>query len=88
MCVCTCARVYINALLEDLGSIPSTHMVAHNHLWPQLQDIFHPLLASKGTRHIYGAQTRASKAGTHINKVNNQHHMSWELAVNYTALHF
>jgi hypothetical protein len=20
---------------EDLGSIPSTHMAAHNHLWPQ-----------------------------------------------------
>ena len=47
----------LTALPEDLGSVPSTHMVAHNQFqWTQL-----PLLASKDTRHASGTDTHASK---------------------------
>lgn len=37
------------ALKEDLGSIPTTHMVVHNHPCIQLQKIPYPLLTSVGT---------------------------------------
>ena len=46
-------------LAEDLGSIPSTHMMAQNPINSQLQfqGIQCPLLASKGTRHACGMHT-------------------------------
>lgn len=43
-------------LAEDPGSIPSTHMVLHNHLSLQSQGIQCPLLNSVAIRHTHGAQ--------------------------------
>jgi hypothetical protein len=38
------------ALVEDPGSIPSTHMMVHNYLPKlQFQEMQHPLLISSGT---------------------------------------
>lgn len=52
-------------LLEDPSSIPSTHMVAHNHcLQLQFQEIWCPFLTSAGTRFTCGAQ--ATHTHTHL----------------------
>jgi hypothetical protein len=45
------------ALPEAKGSIPSTHMEAHNCLKPQSQGTQNPLLASIDTRHTCDTQT-------------------------------
>lgn len=42
---------------EDLGSIPSRHVVVYNYLQLQFQGTKCPLLASVDTRHTCGAQT-------------------------------
>lgn len=42
-------------LMEDLGSVGSTYMAAHNHLYLQVQGIQHPFLASLGM--CMGTQT-------------------------------
>jgi hypothetical protein len=44
----------LSALAEDLGSVLSTHMVAHNLLVLQFQGIQHPLL---GSMHVGGHNT-------------------------------
>lgn len=36
----------LDTLTEDLGSVPTTQRVAHNHLDLQFQSIWHPLLTS------------------------------------------
>lgn len=46
----------LDALVEDLGSVPSTHEMAHNHLLVYFQ-IGCPLLNSAGTRNACGAYT-------------------------------
>lgn len=43
------------ALGEDLTSIPSVYMVAHNHQLLRFQGIPHSLLTSKGVRCAHGA---------------------------------
>ena len=45
------------ALEEDLGSVPSTIVMAHNHLYLQFQRSLCPLLTSPGIRPICGTQT-------------------------------
>lgn len=42
------------ALVEDPGLAPSMHLTAHKALTLQFQDIWHPLLASTGTRNEFG----------------------------------
>lgn len=44
-------------LVEDLDSVPSTYMDAHNSLWLQFQGTQHSLLAFARTRYTVGAQT-------------------------------
>lgn len=44
------------ALTEDLGSFPSTYMATHNHLELHFLEILRPLLVSRATRHVLGAQ--------------------------------
>ena len=52
----------LTALPEDLGSVPSTRMVAHNQFqWTQL-----PLLTSKDTRRASGTDTHAGKTLMHF----------------------
>lgn len=47
-----------DALSKDLGSIPSTHVAAHNCLTPAPCDpICNPLLASMGTGHAHDTKT-------------------------------
>lgn len=43
-------------LAEDLRSVCSTHVVAHNHPQLQFQGVRHPLLNSFSTRHASGVQ--------------------------------
>jgi hypothetical protein len=57
------------ALAEDLGSIPSNHMVAHNHF--QFQGTCHPLLSSMGTGNVCGAQPYV-ETNTQIRKINHK----------------
>ena len=42
-------------VVEDLGLIPSTHMVTHNHPSLQFQEIQYPLLTFSGTKYVFGA---------------------------------
>jgi hypothetical protein len=53
--IAQCSRAPI-ALAEDLGSITSTHMVAHNHPQLQFQGTRLPLLTSAETEHSHGVQ--------------------------------
>jgi hypothetical protein len=46
----------LKALAENLGLVPSTHMVAHNHLSLQIQGVWCPLLASLSTRCTHAKQ--------------------------------
>lgn len=48
-------------LHKGLGSIPSTHMMAHYHVYIQCL-----LLASLGNMHIHGAQTHLQAKLSHI----------------------
>lgn len=53
--------IALAALLEDLGSVSSTHMAAHNRLYfPGIQS---HLLVSMSTNHIYTYE------GTHIYEI-------------------
>ena len=52
------------ALAEDLGLVPSTQVVTHNHLHHQFQGIQRSLLVSIGTN---ATSIIAIHAGTHIN---------------------
>lgn len=45
------------AIVDDLNSVPRTHMKSHNSLSFQIQQIWHPLLASRDIRHVRSAQT-------------------------------
>lgn len=45
------------ALLEDLGSIPSAHMVAHSQLLPTIPGVLMPSPGFCITRHASGTQT-------------------------------
>lgn len=54
------------ALAEDLGSIPGTHVVVHNHLdILQLRGIEHTLLTFMGTRPVCGAHTSMRAKQSH-----------------------
>lgn len=53
------------ALAEDLGSVPCTWTVAHSYRQLLVQRIQHPLQASVGTRHVYGAHI-CMQASTHM----------------------
>ena len=44
----------LRAFAEDLGLVPSNHMVAYKCLEPQVQGIACPLLAFSGTRYEHG----------------------------------
>lgn len=59
------ALAALDWLLEDLGGITCTHMVAHNLLYLQLQEVQCALLASSGTGHAYGTQMECT-------------HMTWK----------
>lgn len=54
----------LDALPIDLGSIPSTHILAHNCSFQEIQ------LASEGISHSLSAQTymQAGKTSTHMEK--------------------
>ena len=43
----------LDVLPGNLGSVPSTHMVAHDYLKFQSQELLLHPLASPGTRHTY-----------------------------------
>jgi hypothetical protein len=45
------------AVPEDPGSVPNTHMTAHNSIIPVPRYLMPSLLGALGTRHAYGAQT-------------------------------
>jgi hypothetical protein len=63
-----CDLIASAALSEDLGSVPSTHMAAHNHLFHRIQCL---PLASSGTSHAHGTHTYP-QANTHIHKQTNK----------------
>jgi hypothetical protein len=56
----------MTALPEDQDLIPSTHMVAYNHLKLQFQGIWLPLMASVGTACLWYKVTHAGKLLIHI----------------------
>lgn len=58
------------ALQKKLSSIPSSHMVVHNHPYLQFQELQCPLLILIGTRHTSGAHTYMQQH-THIQTMNN-----------------
>lgn len=59
------------ALAEDLGSVPSTHTAAPDHLGVQFQEIQSPLQASVGGRYGCDAQTQ-TQANTQIHTTKTQ----------------
>lgn len=52
-------------LLNDSGSIASSYMVAHSHLWLQSQGIWWPFLASTGIRHAHMVHRHTCRQCTH-----------------------
>lgn len=54
------------AVVEDLGSTPSLHLVAHNHESCQLQRIGRPLLISAGTAVTWYADINVANLPIHI----------------------
>ena len=54
----------LSAPPEALGSIPSTHMVAHNYMPSVAGDLSH-LLSSTGTRHTWYTYILADKIHIH-----------------------
>ena len=56
------------ALAEDVGSVPSTHMMVYNHLLLMFQRAQYPILASIGNRLAHSAQTYM-QANTHSHKI-------------------
>lgn len=56
------------ALLEEVGSIPYTHMVADTIYNSSLGNAT-PLLASTGTAHMWCTDIHAHKIPIHINKI-------------------
>lgn len=53
------------ALGEDPGSVPRTHMIAHDHLYLQFQEMQHRLPASTDTRHACLYTYMQTKHHTH-----------------------
>ena len=57
----------LTALPEVLSSIPSTHMVVHNHLYNYSpEDLVHSLLIAKGTRGTSGTQIYMQTKHLHL----------------------
>lgn len=54
------------------GSVPRTHMVAHNHMQLGLWGICHSFLISSGTRYTRGTYSHASKTLRHISKTKKE----------------
>lgn len=56
------------AVLEDPGSVPSSHVVVHLHQWLQFQGTGHLLLASEDTPRMWCTDVHAGKTAIHIAK--------------------
>lgn len=41
---------------KGMGSVPSTHMITHNHLYLKSQGIQYPLLVAVDTSHTHAGQ--------------------------------